>query len=49
MIRLWGDRIADRHDEVRAALYDGLAQLQTERGVEGMASTWIVSAVSAEA
>src|SRR4051794_7676025 len=46
MIRLWGERIADRHDEVRQALRTGLASLQTERGVEGMASTWIVSAVS---
>jgi ubiquinone/menaquinone biosynthesis C-methylase UbiE len=46
IMRLWGERKADRHDEVRAALHDGLARLQTERGVEGMASTWIVSAVS---
>jgi hypothetical protein len=46
MVRLWGDRMAHRHDEIRGALYDGLAQLQTERGVEGMASTWIVSAIS---
>src|SRR3954469_9510461 len=41
MIRLWGERIADRHDEVLQALRTGLASLQTERGVEGMASTWI--------
>lgn len=46
MVRLWGDRQAHRHDEVRAALAEGLVPLQTPRGVEGMASTWIVSAVS---
>jgi SAM-dependent methyltransferase len=43
MVRLWGDRMAHRHDEIQAALADGLGKLQTERGVEGMASTWIVS------
>lgn len=48
MVRLWGDRQAHRHDEVRAALAEGLEPLQTPQGVEGMASTWIVSAVSAE-
>jgi SAM-dependent methyltransferase len=47
MVRLWGDRMADRHDEIRAALADQLGKLETERGVEGMASTWIVSATSA--
>ena len=46
MVRLWGDRMAHRHDEVRAALADGLAKLETDRGVEGMASSWIVSAIS---
>jgi SAM-dependent methyltransferase len=46
MVRLWGDRMAHRHDEVRAALADGLSKLQTDAGVEGMASTWIVSAVN---
>jgi SAM-dependent methyltransferase len=46
MVRLWGDRMADRHDEIRAALHEGLARLQTESGVEGMASTWIVSAIA---
>jgi hypothetical protein len=46
MVRLWGDRQAHRHDEVRAALTQTLGQLQTERGVEGMASTWVVSAIS---
>jgi hypothetical protein len=46
MIRLWGDRMAHRHDEIRAALHESLAKLQTDSGVKGMASTWIVSAVS---
>jgi SAM-dependent methyltransferase len=43
MVRLWGDRQAHRRDEIRSALAEMLAELQTERGVEGMASTWIVS------
>jgi SAM-dependent methyltransferase len=46
LIRLWGDRQAHRHDEVRAALAQGLAEYRTDNGVEGMASTWIVSAVA---
>ena len=46
MVRLWGDRVADRHDEIRAALREQLTKLQTDNGVEGMASTWIVSAIS---
>jgi SAM-dependent methyltransferase len=46
MVRLWGDRVADRHGEIRQALHDQLSRLQTGNGVEGMASTWIVSAVS---
>jgi hypothetical protein len=46
MVRLWGDRKADRHDEIRAALAQMLTKLQTDRGIEGMASTWIVSAIS---
>jgi SAM-dependent methyltransferase len=48
MVRLWGDRKADRHDDIRTALTETLGRLQTERGVEGMASTWIVSATSPE-
>src|SRR3954454_2948430 len=47
MVRLWGERKADRHEEIRVGLADQLGKLQTERGIEGMASTWIVSAVSA--
>jgi len=46
MVRLWGDRKADQHDEIRAALTESLSKLQTTSGVEGMASTWIVSAIS---
>jgi SAM-dependent methyltransferase len=46
MIRLWGDRQAHRHDEVRSALAEGLAKYRTDDGVQGTASTWIVSAVS---
>jgi hypothetical protein len=46
MVRLWGDRKADRHDEIRAALAEKFEELRTDRGVEGMASTWIVSAIS---
>lgn len=46
IIRLWGDRMADRHDEVRDALRSHLAAMQTDSGVKGMASTWIVSAIS---
>jgi ubiquinone/menaquinone biosynthesis C-methylase UbiE len=46
MVRLWGDRQEHRHEEIRAALTDGLSKLKTERGIEAMASTWIVSATS---
>ena len=46
MVRLWGDRQAHRHDAIRAALTETLTKLKTDAGVEGMASTWIVSAVS---
>jgi SAM-dependent methyltransferase len=48
MVRLWGERREHRHEEIRAALADGLSKLTTDRGVEGMASTWIVSAISPE-
>jgi SAM-dependent methyltransferase len=48
MVRLWGDRQAHRHDEIRVALREGLSKLNTERGIEAMASTWIVSAISPE-
>jgi SAM-dependent methyltransferase len=48
MVRLWGDRQAHRHDEIHDALKTGLAEYQTDAGVEARASTWIVSAVSPE-
>jgi SAM-dependent methyltransferase len=46
MVRLWGDRQAHRHDEIRAALTTTLERLQSDEGVKGMASTWIVSGIS---
>jgi SAM-dependent methyltransferase len=46
MVRLWGDRMAHRHDEIRAALAQALGKLETPNGVEGMASTWVVSALA---
>ena len=46
MVRLWGDRQAHRHDEIRAALTTTLERLQTDEGVKGMASTWIVSGIA---
>jgi SAM-dependent methyltransferase len=49
IMRLWGERMAHREAEVRTALHEGLASLGTEAGVEAMASTWIVSALSAAA
>jgi SAM-dependent methyltransferase len=45
ILRLWGDRMAHRHEEVRDALREGLSELVTPDGVYGTASTWIVSAV----
>ena len=46
LVRLWGDRQAHRHDEIDAALREGLARYETADGVWGTASTWIVSAVA---
>jgi SAM-dependent methyltransferase len=46
LIRLWGERQAHRQEEVRAGLHEALARYDTGAGVEAMASTWIVSAVS---
>jgi ubiquinone/menaquinone biosynthesis C-methylase UbiE len=46
MVRLWGDRQAHRHDEIRAELSLALEKLKTDNGVEGLASTWIVSAIA---
>lgn len=46
IVRLWGERMAHRHDEIRATLRAGLARFQTDEGVIGAASTWIVSATA---
>jgi SAM-dependent methyltransferase len=48
MVRLWGDRMAHRQDEIHEALREGLAAYAGEDGgVRGPASTWIVSATVA--
>jgi SAM-dependent methyltransferase len=45
MVRLWGDRMAHRHDEVRAAVREALSAFVGDDGaVHAPASTWIVSA-----
>jgi len=44
ILRLAGERAAHLHDEVRAALRSGLAELATPDGLMAQASTWIVSA-----
>lgn len=47
IVRLWGDRMAHRHDEVRAALREVISGFAREDGsVEAMASTWIVNATN---
>jgi SAM-dependent methyltransferase len=46
ILRLAGDRAAHLHDEVRAALRDGLAEFEGPDGLEAMASTWIVTATN---
>lgn len=47
IVRLWGDRMAHRHDEVRAALREAISGFAREDGsVHAMASTWIVSATN---
>ena len=46
ILRLWGDRMADRHEEVRQALREGMSDLVAPDGtVHAGASTWIVTAV----
>jgi SAM-dependent methyltransferase len=46
IIRLWGDRAAHRHDEIRQALLDGMGDMVDADGtVHAGASTWIVTAV----
>ena len=48
ILRLAGERAADRHAEVRDALAAGLGELAREDGtIWGPASTWIVSATAA--
>jgi ubiquinone/menaquinone biosynthesis C-methylase UbiE len=44
ILRLAGDGAAHLHDEVKAALRDGLAEFETPDGLQAMASTWIVTA-----
>jgi SAM-dependent methyltransferase len=44
ILRLAGDRAAHLHDDVRAALRDGLAEFEGPDGLRASASTWIVSA-----
>ena len=46
ILRLWGDRMAHKHGEVRAALAEGLREYEGPDGVLAPASTWIVSAVN---
>jgi SAM-dependent methyltransferase len=48
ILRLAGDRAAHLHDDVRAALRDGLAEFQGPDGLRAPASTWIVSANAAQ-
>jgi ubiquinone/menaquinone biosynthesis C-methylase UbiE len=44
ILRLAGDRAAHLHDEVNAALREGLAEFAGPDGVRAPASTWIVTA-----
>ncbi|HEX8075082.1 MAG TPA: class I SAM-dependent methyltransferase [Thermoleophilaceae bacterium] len=46
ILRLAGDRAAHMHDEVRAALRDGLSEFAGPDGLHAMASTWIVAGVA---
>ena len=46
IVRLWGDRMAHRHDEVRAALLTGMADMAGDDGVYAGSSTWAVRAVA---
>ncbi len=49
LLRLWGERKADQHDEVRAAVREGLDEFSGPEGVRAPASTWIVSGVAPSA
>ena len=44
ILRLWGDRMAHLHEQVRDALREGLTEFKGPDGIYGNASTWIVSA-----
>ncbi len=47
IVRLWGDRMAHRHDEVRTALREVISGFARDDGsIHAMASTWIVSATN---
>ena len=46
ILRLQGDRAAEMHAPVRAALREGMADLVTENGVVAGASTWVVRATA---
>jgi hypothetical protein len=46
ILRLWGDRKAHLHDEVRAAVREGMTDFVRANGVWAPASTWIVSATA---
>ena len=48
ILRLAGDRAAHLHDDVRAALGEGLAEFEGPDGLLAGASTWIVSASAPE-
>ena len=47
ILRLAGDRAAHLHEDIDAALRDGLAEYVGRFGVSAPASTWIVSAAAA--
>ena len=46
ILRLQGDRAAHLHDDVRAALAEGFADLVADEGVLAPSSSWIVSALA---
>jgi SAM-dependent methyltransferase len=46
ILRLQGDRAADLHEPIRAALREGFREFETPDGLRASASTWIVSATA---
>jgi ubiquinone/menaquinone biosynthesis C-methylase UbiE len=46
LVRLWGDRKAHLHDEIRAALREDFSGFDGPDGVHSSSSTWIASAVA---